>query len=61
MPTAQVSSNKANLYLDYHTTLAPALWADIRTGTTNTTLLADLLGAEASMWQDFYVPARDTL
>ena len=44
------------MYLDYKTTLAPALWADIRGGVTNETQLGLLLGGEASMWQDFYVP-----
>ena len=33
-------------------------WADLRAGTTNTTLLAKLLGGETSMWQDFYVPGK---
>ena len=39
-----------------HGTFAPALWTDIRGDTTNATLLDKLLGGEASMWQDFYVP-----
>eukprot|EP00040_Diaphanoeca_grandis_P018485 m.97205 g.97205 ORF g.97205 m.97205 type:complete len:705 (+) comp26958_c0_seq2:225-2339(+) len=51
-----VASNSDTFYLDYHTTFAPALWTDIRGGVTNATLLSMLLGGEASMWQDFYVP-----
>jgi hypothetical protein len=51
-----VVSNSGSLYLDIHSTLAPALWQDIRGDTKNATLLAKLLGGETSMWQDYYVP-----
>ena len=51
-----VASNHGNFYLDYKDTFAPALWADIRGGVTNASLLSKLLGGETSMWQDFYVP-----
>ena len=53
-----VASNNANLYLDYASTYAPALWFDMTGGSdVNASFL---LGGEASMWQDFYVPGART-
>merc|ERR1712070_1283712 len=55
-----VASNSGNLYLDIHSSVASHQWADLRDGTTNSTLLSKLLGGETSMWQDFYVPGART-
>lgn len=54
-----VDSNDGDFYLDSPGHTAAGMWTDISGGTTNATLLALLLGGEASMWQDWYVPPRE--
>jgi len=55
-----VDSANGHFYLDNlgHDHAAAGMWLDIYKGESNTTLRSLLLGGEASMWQDQYVPNR---
>jgi len=55
-----VDSANGHFYLDNlgHDHAAAGMWLDLYKGESNTTLRSLLLGGEASMWQDQYVPNR---
>lgn len=56
-----VDSANGHFYLDNlggHDHAAAGMWLDIYKGESNATLRSLLLGGEASMWQDLYVPNK---